>query len=182
MKKNTKKILKVISVIIGGLGLIYLILLFINVGFCWKDYNKAYYEWLPYSKDDIILFSNGKTDQQYKVTEVHKYHTESYRRFCKCGYCDDTFMATLTGDSNVINIIVRNYDNPDSNEQAEIEVIIDKDYYTSDTVFPESGKQLISKHILLKKAEGLTRFSYKGKVWQLKQHTKKGTEPEIESI
>ncbi|MFP5438177.1 MAG: hypothetical protein ACLGH8_10350 [Bacteroidia bacterium] len=179
MKKSTKKILKVISIIIGGLAVFITTLFFCNVRLC-GNYSKTYFEWLPYAETDAVTFVNGTQDLVFTVKSARKNHITLYNKNCKCGTCEDDFTVDLVSHEGEISVHAINY-NIDAEAKTGIHVFIFGQTFEDDNLFPENGTQVIAGNVYIQKGKGITQFSYKGKVWKLKQHKKLGTEPQVKT-
>jgi len=175
-----EKPIKITLIVFGSLITLVALFIFINVGFCWKEYSKAYYEWLPYAKNDVVIFTDGKINWEFTVADAQKNHTSRYFKLCKCGYCEDNFMVTLISKTDEILISAMNYDNPDAYDEPLLTIMIGEEYNTAYYLFRENGKAMAEKGFTIEKSKGITRFNYSGKEWKLKEHIKKGVEPVVD--
>ena len=78
------------------------------------EMNKAYFEWFPYKKNDVLFFSNADSIRKYRVDEFAVHHRENYNSNLKCGCCEEGIYLSLIGEKDTIKISLDNYKNPNS--------------------------------------------------------------------
>lgn len=166
MKKTIKIILIVGAVLITGLSIFYYFTIGRNVVQC-SPFNEEQLIWLPYHKNDTIIFTSNNIERKYLVQEFDSHYTESYRKNCKCGACEQGVKLLLKSNLDSIAIEFDNYNNFESVEGFEI-LIDDSQIHFGKRVFLIDSI-LVNNNYLIRKSIGLMKFTKNDSLWQLKR-------------
>jgi len=173
MNKNVKRLIKYTGILAGTIIVLafglYLIFIFPSTVSC-PAFNEGYYDWLPYTEKQDIVFTDGKSDRVFTVSTFEIHHTTSYNANTKCGCCEDQVRIVMTSAEETVEVIYDNYDNPDTCLGEMMRVNFKNGYAEAQNlgISPSDEKFNVENKIFFKKGKGMTKFIVRGKTWSLK--------------
>lgn len=161
----------IIRIVIGlatifALAVLLLFIFFRSQRVACPEFKNTYFEMLPYSEGDRIVFSNGTNQQNFVVTKVEIHHTDWFNSTAKCGCCEDEVRNVLKSETETIDITFANYKNPESCFGGDISIAMKNAFYHSPVYEPEKMIEVENK-VIITKGKGLTRFTNKDGEWKL---------------
>ena len=146
------------------------------------EFNKAYSEWFPYNKGDILNFKNSDSIREYIVSTYNINKTKSYNRNMKCGCCEDGIVIYLTAKRDTIKIDFENFINPNSCMGSRR--FISRNGKSINVKATQNQKeldlnQISSDSLIIEKNIGIKQIIWNGKLYEFESIKKSKTDNKI---
>ncbi|MES2863934.1 MAG: hypothetical protein V4666_07430 [Bacteroidota bacterium] len=135
-----------------------------------NPFNKEHLEWLPYKKNEVLIFRFKNKIKKYIITEYEINHNDSYNKKFSEGCCEEGVRTILQSNNDTIRIELLNYENQLSASGPEL--YINDNVFYPDRVKLKKGEKLdsmvVRKNYKIKRNKGLVEFSKNDTIWKLK--------------
>jgi len=182
MNKTFKFIFFAISLTLIGFLIIYIYEVERNTVSC-PAFNKEHLEWLPYHKNDTLIFkSTDNKTRKYTVNDIKAYYTDHYDLREKCGCCEEGLEVVLVYKDESIEINLENYNNQENclgsflrvnGEEFDEQGIKLKKGHSNETI-------IVKDNFTFYRKKGLIEFSSNNNKWKLVKRIDSNLETYIE--